>query len=320
MTNVKRDYHCDSSIDETKLRDKCARFLLRIHTWFHFHPRARTWGSSGRTFQCYEWAETDKQPFIDKFKLIIERDFGNGAFWICHSQRNTKDLWCDIEIVPVANRKGAQMCVNAVTGPDGRPELLWAPPGQGHAFRGWCRSLSGDRTYTPTPYDEKDQDSEAPELNVPGNTIDMHMTQAEVMKASNAPAEQSVLLHEFGHYTGLDHPCAAIGDGYCTGHSQEHRENLMAVGNRFKFEHAQGFIDRLRSHHHDYLGLEQEWWRWLARDHALEGGGDRDNRPWKGDAVFLAHVDAVMRQKEAEAKTVKEMEDNQGSWAGRSTW
>ena len=73
---------------------------------------------------------------------------------------------------------------------------------------------------------------------------------------------QNTLAHEFGHYLGLSHTCAAGGGlnssaQYCEGGTMEQLDSLMAIGNDIRPAHAWPWRHRLPRHHY----LTQYSWR-----------------------------------------------------------
>jgi hypothetical protein len=301
-----RDHLGTSKIDDSdkSIRQGCARLHLSVKTWLYFHPAGAVFGdvkSKGGLKTVYwtvhDWPDGTQRLFRDTFKAQIETAFGNGAFWIAHNKRGVRDIWCDVTIDWALFREDADLCVNAVYNPIAEePAFGW----RSNCFMGGAKGVARGR-------------STSPELNKRANTIDMHISHECVTretrrtKPTNVPNvtatfSQKILLHEFGHYLGLDHHCHWAGgdsEQYCTGRTPLEQDDLMAVGNQIRDHHASVFASRLGKHNYpppkpaptiesmEKIGdaMKRRAYRrfgFAAKNINDPGGGDRGSRPWKG--------------------------------------
>jgi hypothetical protein len=136
-----------------------------------------------------------------------------------------------------------------------------------------------------------------------GNAIDMHIQKSAVLDApwsrsgrtsdaGTVELKQNVLVHEFGHYLGLDDTCKGRGPSeYCEGMSKDLVENLMSIGNKFVTAHAAPFRERLKKYHKDYLEDRHNIYWFIAKNinspTGTLGGGDRQHKPWTGTSWDL---------------------------------
>jgi hypothetical protein len=280
------DDHCISSIGGPQ-KDGCDRLLIHIDTWIHFHPKGQisTLRKNPKgVLAKYMWdvedweGDTQKDNAWTKFRDSIQDAFGGGRFWlrIPGIGGAEKSVWCDVELERKLPRHLSHMCVVAFNEP--------SPVGDSGSWISSCHvgGVSERATFFgffSSSSTEVSAGSKT-ELSEKITPIDFwiseaHMTgktQTRDWEVYDGPTPgtgnkrtvqlvQPVLLHEFGHYLGLEHHCKSMEgvvvgtDAYCANQSEQQQRDLMAVGGEFRAHHAWPFKKRLEAHM--YPGLDR---------------------------------------------------------------